>query len=183
MKTDSVSPKPQPVADSTAIKAAILYDEFASGVRAKGFAERLAKSIGRGCRLFESLWRHDLLDSPRMAAVAALDASDFDYLIVSLHGGQALSYAVRQWINVQLDGAGERGAGVILLSGFDQAAPRALDGAHRQLRDVCDANGVAFFCHTMKHSDAEEPASRHDETEEPEAPTSMARWKPAFISV
>ncbi len=97
-----------PLADSSAIKVAIIYEDFATGTRAKHFAERLASRIEPSSPLSQTLWRSDLLESWPIANAATRATADCDYMIVSLRSDTALPVATRDWIEAQLDGAAER---------------------------------------------------------------------------
>lgn len=141
------SPKRFLLADSSAIKVIIIYEDFLSGARAKHFAERLAKGLGSICPLSESMWRSDLLDCPSTAVEAASAAADCEYLIVSLRGDRALSTALRHWIEAQLDGAAGRLTCVIALLGSEDGTTRIRDGNRHYLRGVCTANRVEFCAH------------------------------------
>ena len=78
-----------PSAASSALKVTVLYEDFASGTRAKHFSENLAERLGSSCPLAESLWRCDLLEYPPIAAEVARSAANSAYLIIALQWGRA----------------------------------------------------------------------------------------------
>lgn len=131
--------------DASTIKVAVIYEDFASGTRAKHFTDRLAAELGCASMLSESLWRSELLESPAIADEAARDAAGCDYLIVSLRGDRILPLATRQWIEAQLRSAAWRNTWVVALLGSDQGKRRVLNGNRHFLRSVCAANGLEFF--------------------------------------
>jgi hypothetical protein len=149
MNVEIVSPNGSAAAEDLAIKVVIVYEDFASGIRAKHFAERLAESLDSHCSLTEAMWRSELLETPAFAEHAATGAADCDYLIVSLRGDRLLPLATRQWIEAQLKDAGERGVGLIILSDSYHGKWRVVEGTRHYLRTVCLANGVAFFSHAV----------------------------------
>lgn len=136
-----------------AIKATIIYEDFPSGLRAKGFAERLAEQLGCGCQFWESIWPLKMLEFPTVAAEAARSAADSAYLIVALSGERMLPRATLNWIDAQLDGAAARGLGLIAL--LASCGSRWDDGecARRQLLALCGAHGVPFFSHAGDAAD------------------------------
>jgi len=136
-----------PIADLPAINVTIIYEDFASGTRAKHFATRLAGQLGRGCELSATIWRTELLECPPLATQAAFAAADCDYLIVSLRGDRALPVATRQWIEGQLDGAAAREAALIALINCGGEMWRAGEDARHLLGTLCAEKDVPFFSH------------------------------------
>lgn len=178
MKYDIESPECSPVADSSAIKVAIIYEDFASGLRAKNFAERLAEQLGCACRLADSFWRSDLLECPPIAAEAARVAADCDYLIVSLRGDRVLPLTARRWIEMQLDGAAGGGAALVVLPDADQGKWQVVEATRDHFRTVCARKGVAFYSHaTGQPADRARTSAGHHE-EATEAGRSEQRWTP-----
>ena len=149
MEAEIAHPESFPIADSSALKFSIIYEDFASGTRARHFAERLAAGLECHCRLSDSLWRCDLLEDPLVAAQAARDAEDCDFLIVSQRGDRVLAAATREWIEARLAGAAHRGMGLVALSASDQGQPRIMDANRGYFRTVCSATGVPFFSHAV----------------------------------
>jgi len=150
MKDDIDSADSFPTADSSSIRIAIIYEDFATGTRAKHFAELLAESLRRPCPLSETIWRSELLEYPPLAAQAARAAAECDYLIVSMRGDHVPAYAMRQWIEAQLDGAGNRGMGLILISNSSQGKWHVVKATRHYFRCVCAVKDVAFFSYPLK---------------------------------
>jgi hypothetical protein len=140
------------LADSSAIKVIIIYEDFLSGARAKHFAEQLAEGLGSTCPLSVSMWRSDILDCPSIAVEAARASADCDYLIVSLRGNRVLTPAARRWIEAKLNDAAGQLTCVIALLGSGAGTSRVLDGNRQYLRDVCAANRVEFCAHARMPS-------------------------------
>jgi len=132
--------------EAAELRVTILYEDFASGVRAKHFAENLAGDLGSVCHLSESLWRLELLERPGIAGQAAKAAEHCDYLIIAVRGDHALVPAARRWIEAQLEGAADRGAALIALIGMDGTIRPAGDGARAYLHSLCAGKGLPFFC-------------------------------------
>ena len=163
MKVEPTTLDSLPVADSSAITVTIIYDDFAGGVRAKDFAERLAEQLGCDCHLSESFWRSDLLECRPVAEEAARAAAECDYLIVSLRGDRVLPFPTRLWIEAQLDGAARRGASLIVLPDSSQGKQGVVEATRRHFRSLCAVKGVAFFSHAMSPADNALPGMRGEE--------------------
>ena len=138
-----------PIADPTPVRVTIVYEDMASGMRARDVAERLARFLGSSGARAESIWRSDLLALPVLAEQAASAAAECDYLIVSLCGEELLPFAARRWIEEQLEGAAERGMGLILLSNSHRGRWRVVDATRHDFRCLCEVHRVAFFAHTV----------------------------------
>ena len=175
-----------PVADATALKVTIIYEDFPSGLRAKHFAELLGECLDCSSQFSETFWRSDLLACPPVADEAASLAADCDYIIVSLRGDQVVPSAARRWIEAQLDGAAGHGLGLIaLVSAGGVVEPggetwRAGAGARHDLRSLCAGKNVPFFCHsqTVPVDGALANLHRGEEVAEPEG--FGAHWTPGW---
>ena len=163
-------------ADAPAIRVAILYDDFASGLRAKNFAERLGDQLGCHCQFADSFWRSDLLECWPIAHAATLAAAGCDYLIVALRGDCLLPFSARHWIEARLDSMAARHAALIVLPDANQGRWRVVEATRHHFRSLCSKKGVAFFSHAMT-APAVEPAPcnlLHDRA--PDATLSENRW-------
>ena len=181
MNAESISPAGNAGADSPAINVTIIYEDFASGTRAKHFAERLADGLGCHCPLSESIWRSELLECPPLAEQASHAAADCDYLIVSLRGDRVLPAATRNWIEAQLGGAAQRGAGLIVLSDSFHAKWRVVEATRQYLRTVCAAKGVAFFSHALTTPAEAAAPNLPDEKASAALDPPPAPWMPALL--
>lgn len=180
MKYDIDSPECAAVADASAIEATIIYEDFAGGLRAKIFAERLAEQLGCACHFSETFWRSDLLECPPIAAEAIRAAEDSDYLIVALRGDRILPFFTRQWIERQLDRAAASGASLIVLPGCDQGTHGVVEATRRHFRSLCARKGVAFFSHAMMPPVADAPAGLRDEEKADDLAYPAPRWTPGW---
>lgn len=127
------------------MKVAVVYEDFASGARARHFVEQLAERLESACDISRSLWRSELLGLPSIAEDAAQDAADCDYLVVSLRGDHVPSHVLRHWIKDQLETAAGRDAAVIFLSDANHGKRRAVEATRSYFRGLCAERDVAFF--------------------------------------
>lgn len=137
----------------------VIYEDFASGTRARHFAEALAGFLECDCGLDDTLWRSALLEYPPFAEHAARSASDCDYLIVSLRGDCLIPAATRQWIDTLLMSKPRPLSAVIALLGTEHAQSRIFQENRRNLRSLCAAHDTTFFS-LVNPSPAERSASR-----------------------
>jgi hypothetical protein len=163
-----------PQAGSSTISVAIIYEDFASGVRAKRFTERLATELRCTCQLSDSLWKSELLEYSTIAGAAALVTATSDYILVSLRGERILPFAARQWIETQLDTAELHIDGLIVLADYRFGKVRVLEGLRRYLRCICSTKGVPFFSYPTLPPPRLELAETSDRT------PSNYRWLPAL---
>jgi hypothetical protein len=162
MKSHFDSAEFSPLPESPTVKAAILYDDPATGRTAKLFAERLGEELGCAGGLSLSLWRSELLAFPALADEAARDAADFDYLIVSLNGQHVPRRATREWIKRQLKDAAARGAAMIILSVADFGRRRVVGGTRHFFRSLCAGEDVPFFSLITTPRSGRTPENFHD---------------------
>lgn len=132
-----------------ALQVTIVYDDRDSGQRGREFTERLADALGCDCDLSESMWRSDLLTAAPIADDASRSAIGTEYFVVSLRGDRPLPPATHQWIARQLDGAGQRGTGLIVLSGSGAGEWHLIEEIRFAFRRLCAEFGAAFFAHTV----------------------------------
>ncbi len=176
MKAEKDADERLPKSDTRAIRVAVVYEDFASGTRAKHFAELLGKAFGSLRPLAESLWRCELLERSRFAEQAAQAAAGCDYLIVSIHGEHFLPLATRRWLEAQLDGAAERHTALIFLSDASRGKPRVLEGTRQYFRAVCAGKGVDFFCHVVIPPGNDTATNFCDEEETPGIEARVGGW-------
>lgn len=148
--TPTDSSERQSAATSSALKVTVLYEDFASGTRAKLFAENVALSLGSSCPLTESMWRCDLLEYPAIADDVARSAAASDYLIIALRWGRALPLAARAWLENQLEVAGRWSTSLVVLLLHPKGENgtgrwQTSGGACHHLRSLCTEKHVLFF--------------------------------------
>jgi hypothetical protein len=77
----------------------IIYEDRATGLRAKEFSDILSASLGNGRPPSEpACWRLELIDLPGLADEVSRDASASEFLILSLRGDSPLTIATKQLI-------------------------------------------------------------------------------------
>ena len=77
-------------------KAVLIYEDFAAGVRARRFCERLVRRLGR--TLEEQIWKFDVLGIREVRNLAAGAARKADVVIVSVSGRTELPHTAQGWL-------------------------------------------------------------------------------------
>ena len=132
--------------DRTPLKFFIVYADFEAGVHAKHFAEALAAGLGEATESTLSLWRCELLEIDELAAMAAEEAKDCDFMIVSLSGDTRLSFTTKEWIETWIEHA-PNGASLVALFDSTRSVWRQMEATRFYLRGTAGAAGVVFFAH------------------------------------
>jgi hypothetical protein len=132
-------------ATPAAIKCTIFYDDCASGLHGRHFAEMLAARLGVACDC-ASLWRMDVVESfPDLSDHAAGDAAKSDVIIFVLRGDRHIPSHFERWVESWLALLPERGCSVIALFASAFEAPPGASATRSFLRQRCAAADVAFF--------------------------------------
>lgn len=157
MNFDSHAPQPT-APESTALSAAILYEDFRAGVRARKFVDSLSEALGQACNFDGGLWRPELLEFQSLAQEAERRAKSADFLIISVRGDSSLSHCTKDWIETWLEIAGSRGACVIALFDPQRSNRKEVDTIRCYLRNVAGAHNVGFFSHSDVRAEMEDSA-------------------------
>ncbi len=126
------------------IAAVILYDETASGFRAKDLCDRLALGLAGDVELRVNVWRTDVLKNPIEATLALSEAAAADLVVLALRSTTLVSTLVRQWLEDWGAAQHVEEAALVVLGGGagDVLSPL---GA-RQLQDFAASHGLKCFC-------------------------------------
>lgn len=162
MKANSVLPQRDGQSIPAAIKCVIIYEDFASGARAKHFAEMLCDGLGCACDC-DSLWRSELMDFPEIGVGVAQETAASDYVIIALRGDRHLSRGFRRWIESWLTPSLDQRFSLIALFDSTRSASHAAS-ARYSLRELSAAAGVPFFAYCPSGSDVPPTATSLDRT-------------------
>ncbi|MEO7319185.1 MAG: hypothetical protein ABIZ56_09370, partial [Chthoniobacteraceae bacterium] len=136
-----------------AINFVIVYEDFATGIHAKHFAEMLAATSGADCGAMP-LWRSEILEMPEFADDVARQAAESDYVILALRGDIHISFGVKNWIEAWLALAVAGPSCLVALLHSPRTSTSS--AARYYLRNVTAAAGIDFFAHSTVAS-GEEP--------------------------
>jgi len=165
MNTQNNHTQPTPGESPSPCGTTILYEDRATGLRAKHFSDMLTASLGDGHPIEPTCWRLELIDLPGLASEISQEAATSEFLLLSLRGDSSLSSATKQWLESLLERVDAGTTSLIAL--FDpvrSVAPHA-ESMRCYLRQVTAQAGVTFFAHCSTTLDASdrEPADEDAE--------------------
>jgi len=131
----------------------VVYDNLASGIKAKGLCDRLAQPFKPALPWALSFWSLSALALPLLAREAADEAAQTDLLIVVVDGDLALPPALKSWLSRSARGLRTRaGALVAQLHGIlkmdQEASP-----AYACLKHIAEDSAVDFFAEVVAPAD------------------------------
>jgi hypothetical protein len=126
------------------IAAVILYDEIASGFRAKDVCDRLAFGLAGNVGLRVSLWRTDVLKDSTESNLALSDAATADLVVLALRSAKLLSKAVREWLENWAAASHAEDAALVVLAGESEGVLSPM--AAHQLHEFATSHGIKCFC-------------------------------------
>lgn len=120
----------------------VVYEDFETGKTAKRTYDYLVGNLGDDCEFSNQMWKFDVLNIPKLAAIAVMDACAADIIVVATHGGE-LPAAVRAW----LDGWASKGSRAIALVGLCDGEPMEAHATYHTLREAAQRARIQFFAH------------------------------------
>jgi hypothetical protein len=124
-------------------KTVLIYENFAAGVRAQRFCERLARALDS--TLEEQMWNFDVLGIREVRNGAAGAARSADAVILSVSGRTELPGTIRAWLDMWL-GLLEK-ENPVLIALFESSGPRNIASIHAYLSGIARHAGIDFFPH------------------------------------
>jgi hypothetical protein len=86
----------------TRFNVVIFYEDFGTGARAKKGLDYVAEELGNDLEFRHSMWRLDVLQEPRLGAMAAPALAEADLLVISLRGDRQLPAKIRAMLDERL---------------------------------------------------------------------------------
>jgi hypothetical protein len=136
---------------STPFNVVIIYQDFETEKRAKEGLDYVAEELGNDLEFRHSMWRLDILQDPKLNALAAALAKA-DLLIVSLRGEGKLPAKIRTLIDERLAQTVNHECALVAL--FEGAAPATRSSVYACLATLARQRGLDFFEQAL--SDAED---------------------------
>jgi hypothetical protein len=123
----------------------ILYEDFATGVRAKKWFDRALCELEQDAAFEIKMWRLDLLAEPPIREETAADAAEADIIILSAHGRDALAGPVGTWATYWLEQRENQSSAFVVLLDESANQSEGNGGMHGWLKEVAQSPGVAVF--------------------------------------
>jgi len=133
------------------LKVLLLYEDAETGLRAKRSVAALHGQGDLDAGVETRLWRLDLLSTVWLREQAATEAVAADVIIVSLHGDDELSEAMREWLRLWLQRKADRPYALGVLLDADPVREDRAQSAAGYLERVANAGGADLlwgFCET-----------------------------------
>jgi len=148
------------------LKAVLVYEDFAAGVRARWFCGKLVRMLDVG--LEETDWSFDALGIREIREAAAGAARKADIVMLSVSDRKQLPGTIETWLDMWLWLlSGEDPAFVAL---FDASASRYISSIRAYLSSVAREASIDFFPHEIAATDLPQflrPESRSDTSQLP----------------
>jgi hypothetical protein len=129
-------------------KAVLIYENFAAGVRARWFCERLIRALDG--TLEEQMWNFDTLRIREARNAAASAARKADVVIVSVSGHTQLPGTIRAWLDMWLWLHKKENPALVAL--FDSPARRSIGSICAYLSSIARRSMIDFFPHETTRS-------------------------------
>jgi hypothetical protein len=128
------------------LKIVLLYSDRGTAKLGKEVAQSLCEKLGPGFQARQSSWNAELLRSPKLRALSALEAGNSDLVIVAMDEGDPLRADVRSWLDLwRCRGRTGPAALVALLKRPTEDSPRIVE---ESLHAFADEARMDFFCHS-----------------------------------
>jgi hypothetical protein len=131
------------------LKAVLIYENFAAGVRVRWFCEKFVRLLD--VRLEEANWSFDALGIREIREAAASAARKADVVMLSVSGRKKLPEIIKTWLDMWLWLLDSEDPAFVAL--FDASAPQYAVSTQAYLSGVAREAGIDFFPHQIAASD------------------------------
>jgi len=125
----------------------VVYDDAATRQRAMEVCDHLAKRFWAEVELKFHWWRTDFLEDAGMAATAAENSRNADFIVVCILPDGELSPVFQQWFEGWIAGREGREGALIDLTATTGPSPFAAQRKKVFLRDVAHRAGMDYLTH------------------------------------
>ena len=146
------------LSDRPTLKAVIIYEDRATGIRAKCFYEDLVYELRGKYDLNLDLWSFQVLSIPKIGDSAAQVAAQADVVLLSLHGNAGLPAKIREWVETWSRLIADNKPALVVLADGSQTSAIMLEIEY-ELKDKCELstfehihfkNDYFFFSQQLK---------------------------------
>ena len=129
-----------------------MYEDFATGKRAKKGLDFVTEELGHGLEFRHSMWRLDILQDPKLKVLATPALAEADLLIISLRGERQLPAKIYVLIGEWLAVKSDRNRALVAL--FESTASETDSVVYVRLAHLALENELDLF--EQAFSDAED---------------------------
>ncbi|MBI5773406.1 MAG: hypothetical protein HZA89_06650 [Verrucomicrobia bacterium] len=134
----------------------IVYEDFASGWRAKTICQNLVRECGGDCEFQQTMWKFDALKISRLKDIAAEEAAGADMIIISTQSDSPLAEEVKSWIELWAVEKVPQNRSLVSMSISDASPAGGTGSAHSYLERVAQRAHMDFFAKTVEPEDEDE---------------------------
>src|SRR5271165_7177320 len=127
------------------LRAVLIYENFATGVRARGFCERLVRASDN--TLEEQMWSFDVLGIREARNAAASAARKADVVIVSVLGHTDLPSTIRAWLDMWFWLLDKQNPALVAL--FDSSTSPNIGSIRAYLSNIARSARIEFFTYQI----------------------------------
>ena len=140
---------------AVSLKMFLIYSGKASAQLATRVAASLQRKLGSDFCVRESTWNSELLQSPKLRALAATEAMDSDLVLIATAEGNPLDEELNKWFELWQDRPRETPSALVALLQRETAdAPHPVE---KSLRQFAASAHMDFFCHSQLEWQIERP--------------------------
>jgi hypothetical protein len=131
------------------LKAAIIYESLAAGLRGKELVDQIMALDRWGRRCPDVVWRGELLDIAPLGEEAAAEVRSADFIVVALSGEGVAGRVICEWVEARISNWSEHLVFLVVISQAHPAHRAVVDATLQRLRALSLETGVAFFSHIL----------------------------------
>jgi hypothetical protein len=135
------------VGDTPTFHVVVIYDDSASGRRAKHFYDRAIQELADECDFSFELWSFEVLALPKIGNSVARVAAEADFVILSMHASAQLSVQTRDWLEKWLKLITDHKPALIALLDRREKRRGTAASTFAYLRKIADRHGISFYTH------------------------------------
>jgi hypothetical protein len=141
----------------TRFNVVIMYEDFGTGKRAKKALDYVAEELGNDLEFRHSMWRLDILQEPKLNAMAAPAFAEADLLLISLREDRQLPAKIRALIDERLAQTANHDCALVAL--FESTPSVMRSSVYACLANLARQHRLDFFEQALNDSgDREEPS-------------------------
>ena len=146
MKTKLQSSSEATAGEVPPLRVLVMYGDFAGGLGAKRFLDRISRQLDSAAGLSANFWRFDLLGEVSLCEQAAVEAAAVDVILLVVGGQRQLPATVKDWMNRWLDHQGGHPCAFGVLLDRECAGSPEENPAVASVREFAAAAATDFFC-------------------------------------
>jgi hypothetical protein len=135
----------------TLFNVVIVYEDFATGNRAKKGLDYVAEELGGNMEFRHSMWRLEVLQEPALSVMAAPALAEADLLIISLRGDSRLPAEIRELIDERLAQTANHDCALVAV--FEAVTPSTRSSIYACLAKLARLHGLDLFEQALGDAD------------------------------